>query len=96
MIASRLGFENIVTMIDNCLASENQTDLEIWKVTANGTNEPLAIQKKTTIETDEPGYYSRNLVNCKALVVGDQGTNKIISVKNKIGCRSSWGHACQR
>ena len=43
LIASKLGFENIVTMIDNSLVSENQTDLEIWKVTANGTNETLVI-----------------------------------------------------
>ena len=52
LITSKLGFENIVTMIDNCLASENQTDLEIWKVTANGASEPLVIQKETNIETD--------------------------------------------
>ena len=91
LIASKLGFENIVTMIDNSLVSENQTDLEIWKVTANGTNETLVIQEDTNIETDELGYYSRNLVNCKTLVVGDQGTNKIVrSVKDKSQLAYGW------
>ena len=91
LIASKLGFENIVTMVDNCLASENQTDLEIWKVTDNVANEPLVIQEESNIETDELGYYSRNLVNCKTLVVGDQGTNKIIrSVKDKSQLAYGW------
>lgn len=49
------------------------------------------IQEETTVETDEPGYYSRNLVNCKTLVVGDQGTNKIIrSVKGKSQLAYGW------
>ncbi|CAB4007638.1 ankyrin [Paramuricea clavata] len=91
-IASKLGFENIVTIIDDFLANENQTDLEVWEVTSHSPNEPLVVlNDETAVETNKLGYYSRNITNCKTIIVGDQGTKKMIrSVKNKSQSTYSW------
>lgn len=91
-IAFKLGFENIVTMIDDYLANDNQTDIEVWEITNHSPSASLAkLNEETTIDTNEQGCYSRNLRKCKTLVVGDQGTNKMIrSVKNKSASAYSW------
>ncbi len=90
-IASKLGYDNIVTMIENCLESDNQTDLKVWEATAHSGIDPLIINEEKCVEIGEANIYARDLKNCKTLFVGDQGTNKIIrSCKDKSRCAYGW------
>ena len=93
-IAKKLGFSNISSLIENCLAAKKEQDKRVWKITDGGTTEQSLIsENESLMGVDENENYSRPLKNCRTLAVGDKGTNKIIrSVKVKSQSAYDNGH----
>ena len=82
-IAEKLGLNNISNLIKSCLTQEKEHDLAVWETTEISTTEPYVVDNLPRPD-DVDIAYVRSAKNCKTLVVGDQGTNKIIrSVKEK-------------
>lgn len=89
-IAVKLGLDSISTLIESCLAQENEQDLAVWEMTELSTTEPDVVDNLPGPDDADP-VYCRYIMNCKTLVVGDQGTNKIIrSVKEKPSLAYGW------
>lgn len=69
--------------LDSISTQENEQDLAIWEMTELSTTEPDMVDNVPGPDDADP-VHCRHIMNCKTLVVGDQGTNKIIrSVKEK-------------
>ncbi|KAJ7374197.1 hypothetical protein OS493_007270 [Desmophyllum pertusum] len=89
-IADKLGLDNISTLIESCLAQEKEQDLAVWEMTELSTTEPSVVDNSPSPD-DADMVYCRSTKNCKTLVVGDQGTNKITrSVKEKSSSAYGW------
>ena len=89
-IAETLGLNNISTLIESCLTQEKEHDLAVWETTELSTTEPCVFDNLPRPD-DVDIAYVRSAKNCKTLVVGDQGTNKIIrSVKEKSSSAYGW------
>lgn len=89
-IAVKLGLDSISSLIESCLAQENEQDLAVWEMTELSTTEPDVVDNLPGPDDADP-VYCRYIMNCKTLVVGDQGTNKIIrSVKEKPSLAYGW------
>ena len=89
-IAEKLGLSNISTLIESYVTQETELDLAVWEAIIElSSTEPLNLEN-LPIPNDAESY-TRNAKNCRTLVVGDQGTNKIIrSVKEKSSSAYGW------
>ena len=85
-----MGLDSISTLSESRLARENEQDLAVWEMTELSTTEPDVVD--TLPGSDDADLaYCRSTLSCKTLVVGDQGTNKIIrSVKEKSSSAYGW------
>lgn len=87
-IAEKLGLNNISTLVESYLTQEKEHDLTVWEKTELSTTEPSVVDK---LRDDVDLPYDRSAKNARTLVVGDQGTNKIIrSVKEKSSSAYGW------
>lgn len=87
-IAEKLGLNNISTLVESYLTQEKEHDLTVWEKTELSTTEPSVVDK---LRDDVDLPYDRSAKNVRTLVVGDQGTNKIIrSVKEKSSSAYGW------
>ena len=82
-IAEKLGLEKITSLIDSYLRQEKDNDIAVWEATELSTTQPSVLDNLPRVDDVNTGY-DRSMKKCRTLVVGDQGTNKIIrSVKDK-------------
>ena len=82
-IAAKLGLEQITSLIDSYLRQEKDNDIAVWEATELSTTQPSVLDNLPRVDDVNTGY-DRSMKKCRTLVVGDQGTNKIIrSVKDK-------------
>ena len=77
------------------MTQETELDHAVWEaIIEPSSTEPLNLEENLPRPNDVENY-TRNAKNCRTLVVGDQGTNKIIrSVKFKSS--SAYGDGLQR
>lgn len=89
-IAEKLNLDKIVTLIEMHLDLEDEQDVSVWKmIEVLSYVQVLPTEELSSHEPDTK--YRRDMINCKTLVVGDQGSNKIIrSVKNKSPSAYEW------
>ena len=94
-IAEKLGLETIRTLIENCLVKETEQDIAVSEVVEFGSA-GLSVGAGTSTNPDSitrANNLSRKQTRGKTLVVGDQGTNKIIrSVKEKSSSAYGWAN----
>ncbi len=82
-IAEKLGLQQISTLIDSYLTREKENDLSVWEATELSTTQSPVVDNVKRAE-DVNTSYDRSTKKCRTLVVGDQGTNKVIrSCKDK-------------
>ncbi|CAB4017634.1 Ankyrin repeat domain-containing 12 [Paramuricea clavata] len=85
-IAEKLDHDNIKVLIEQYLAGEDKLDLLVWEMTELDSSDPMVetedMLDREQKDDQEHKAYGRDINKCKTLLVGDQGTNKIIrSVK---------------
>ena len=92
-IAKKLGFTNISILIEDCLVAEKEQDIDISRI-MDGAGTVPSSDECTETNSDKHNNDGHQLRNHRTLVVGDQGTNKVIrSVKNK--SKSAYGWAAE-
>jgi hypothetical protein len=94
-IAEKLDHDNIKVLIEQYLAGEDKLDLLVWEMTEFDSSEPMVATEdmldREHKDDQEHKAYGRDINKCKTLLVGDQGTNKIIrSVKQKSQSAYEW------
>ena len=92
-IADKLELHAISAMIDDCIARDKEQDIAVWEVMDFAPTVPGDATVNTSLSAATEGQfkYSRSLHRCRTLVVGDQGTNKVIrSVKVKSPSAYGW------
>ena len=88
-IAEKQNCDNIKALIEHYLAGEDELDLSVWEIT--GIDSPQLTVAAEDLSDEVPKAYSRDIKKCKTLLVGDQGTNKLIrSVKQKSQAAYEW------
>ena len=94
-IAEKMGLETIRTLIENCLAKETEQDIAVSEAVEFKSTD-LAVGAGTSTNPDSitrADNLSRKQTRGKTLLVGDQGTNKIIrSVKEKSASAYGWAN----
>ena len=93
-IAEKLGFETIRTLIETCLAKETEQDIAVSEAVQFGSTLPVGAGMSTNPDSiTRADNLSRKQTRGKTLMVGDQGTNKIIrSVKEKSSSAYGWAN----
>ena len=81
-IVEKQNCDNIKAHIEHYLAGEDELDKSVWEITE--IDSPQLTVAAEDLSDEVPKAYSRDIKKCKTLLVGDQGTNKLIrSVKQK-------------